>query len=135
MLRQYREAKIPIDTIVQDWFYWPEDAWGSHAFDPEPFPDPEGMVDEVHALNAEWRGKDKPTNVLSFPMVEEGELESAVGPGPEQPSHSRQAKLVHQNHDAEILVSGADSAQGVDVVFMAAVQLRHHEVWCKVLLE
>ena len=25
---------------------------------------------EVHALNAEWRGKDKPTNVLSFPMLE-----------------------------------------------------------------
>ena len=25
---------------------------------------------EVHALNSEWRGKDKPTNVLSFPMAE-----------------------------------------------------------------
>ena len=24
---------------------------------------------EVHALNREWRGKDKPTNVLSFPML------------------------------------------------------------------
>ena len=26
--------------------------------------------EEVRALNAAWRGKDKPTNVLSFPMVE-----------------------------------------------------------------
>jgi probable rRNA maturation factor len=26
--------------------------------------------DEVRELNADWRGKDKPTNVLSFPMVE-----------------------------------------------------------------
>lgn len=25
---------------------------------------------EVHALNLKWRGKDKPTNVLSFPMVQ-----------------------------------------------------------------
>lgn len=24
---------------------------------------------EVHALNREWRGRDKPTNVLSFPML------------------------------------------------------------------
>lgn len=24
---------------------------------------------EVHALNREWRGKDQPTNVLSFPML------------------------------------------------------------------
>ena len=27
--------------------------------------------EEVRALNAQWRGKDKPTNVLSFPMVDE----------------------------------------------------------------
>jgi probable rRNA maturation factor len=27
---------------------------------------------EVQALNAQWRGKDKPTNVLSFPMLEAG---------------------------------------------------------------
>jgi probable rRNA maturation factor len=32
---------------------------------------------EVRALNAAWRGKDKATNVLSFPMAAEGELESA----------------------------------------------------------
>ena len=29
---------------------------------------------EVHALNAEWRGKDKPTNVLSVPMLEREDL-------------------------------------------------------------
>ncbi len=33
--------------------------------------------DEVHALNSEWRGKDKPTNVLSFPMAEIDELAEA----------------------------------------------------------
>ncbi len=32
--------------------------------------------EEVRALNAAWRGKDKPTNVLSFPMVEPDELGS-----------------------------------------------------------
>jgi len=50
-LQQYRDARIPIDAIVQDWFYWPEDQWGSHSFDPKRFPDPEAMVDQVHALN------------------------------------------------------------------------------------
>ncbi len=29
---------------------------------------------EVQTLNAQWRGKDKPTNVLSFPMLEPSEL-------------------------------------------------------------
>jgi len=28
----------------------------------------------VRALNARWRGKDQPTNVLSFPMAEPGDL-------------------------------------------------------------
>ncbi|MDR3219193.1 MAG: DUF5110 domain-containing protein [Dysgonamonadaceae bacterium] len=51
-LNEYRSRNIPIDNIVQDWSYWPEDAWGSHDFDTERFPDPKGMVDSVHALNA-----------------------------------------------------------------------------------
>ncbi len=39
--------------------------------------------DEVHALNAQWRGKDKATNVLSFPMAEADELAAPSTPGPE----------------------------------------------------
>jgi probable rRNA maturation factor len=39
--------------------------------------------EEVRGLNAEWRGKDKPTNVLSFPQAEAGELDDADTPGPE----------------------------------------------------
>jgi len=38
--------------------------------------------EEVRVLNAHWRGKDKPTNVLSFPMAEPYELEQADEDGP-----------------------------------------------------
>lgn len=51
VMRTYREQKIPIDNIVQDWFYWPEDSWGCHCFDPERFPDPAAMVEEVQELD------------------------------------------------------------------------------------
>ncbi len=37
---------------------------------------------EVHALNREWRGKDKPTNVLSFPMLEREDLLALPAEGP-----------------------------------------------------
>ncbi|PKP97069.1 MAG: rRNA maturation RNase YbeY [Alphaproteobacteria bacterium HGW-Alphaproteobacteria-15] len=37
---------------------------------------------EVHALNREWRQRDKPTNVLSFPMLERDELEGLAPDGP-----------------------------------------------------
>lgn len=33
--------------------------------------------EEVRALNAKWRGQDKPTNVLSFPMADEHDLTRA----------------------------------------------------------
>ena len=38
--------------------------------------------DEIHTLNREWRQRDKPTNVLSFPMLERGELLALAGDGP-----------------------------------------------------
>ena len=37
---------------------------------------------EVHALNREWRGRDKPTNVLSFPMLERDDLLALGAEGP-----------------------------------------------------
>ncbi|MBN1377828.1 MAG: DUF5110 domain-containing protein [Gammaproteobacteria bacterium] len=53
VVKEYRKRKIPFDNIVLDWFYWEEDSWGSHEFDPKRFPNPKTMVDEVHKLNAQ----------------------------------------------------------------------------------
>ena len=39
--------------------------------------------DEVQALNSKWRGKDKPTNVLSFPQLQPRDLDAIAGDGPE----------------------------------------------------
>ncbi|MGD9665359.1 MAG: rRNA maturation RNase YbeY [Novosphingobium sp.] len=36
----------------------------------------------VHALNRQWRAKDKPTNVLSFPMLERDDLLTLGTDGP-----------------------------------------------------
>ena len=52
-LAEFRKRGIPIDNIVQDWSYWPEPEWGSHKFDRERFPDPQGMVDKIHDMNAQ----------------------------------------------------------------------------------
>ena len=52
VVKEYRKRKIPLDNIVLDWSYWPQDAWGSHDFDKAHFPDPQKMVDDVHNMNA-----------------------------------------------------------------------------------
>ena len=52
VLRQFRARRIPVDNIVQDWQYWDPKRWGSHAFDPKRFPDPDGWIGALHAGHA-----------------------------------------------------------------------------------
>ena len=48
---KYRNGKIPVDVIVQDWFYWEPNVIGSHVMWPERYPNPKAMVDELHKAN------------------------------------------------------------------------------------
>lgn len=48
VVREFRKRQIPIDNIVQDWFYWPEDQWGSHDFDKTRYPNPDQMIKTLH---------------------------------------------------------------------------------------
>ncbi len=55
-LKRYRDLRIPIDCVIQDWRYWPEynntdSAWNSQSFDVARYPDPKKCVDEIHKLN------------------------------------------------------------------------------------
>ncbi|MDX1954011.1 MAG: glycoside hydrolase family 31 protein [Chitinophagaceae bacterium] len=45
---EFRKRRFPIDNIVQDWFYWKENEWGSQAFDPARFPQPDSMIATLH---------------------------------------------------------------------------------------
>lgn len=52
IVHEYRNRGLPLDCIVQDWKSWPNDLWGQKSLDPERFPDPKGLLDELHHLNA-----------------------------------------------------------------------------------
>jgi alpha-D-xyloside xylohydrolase len=45
---QYRQMHIPVDNIVQDWFWW--DNMGSFRFNQD-YPDAKAMVDDLHRNN------------------------------------------------------------------------------------
>ncbi len=52
VVREYRARGLPLDAIVQDWQSWPGDWWGQKTLDPDRFPDPAGLVETLHELNA-----------------------------------------------------------------------------------
>ncbi|MGB3005851.1 MAG: TIM-barrel domain-containing protein [Chitinophagaceae bacterium] len=45
---EFRKRKIPLDNIVQDWFYWKENEWGDHEFDLSRFPNADSMIIKLH---------------------------------------------------------------------------------------
>ena len=53
-MKKFRDLKIPVDNIVQDWNYWKLDSWGSHEFESARYPNPQAMLDSVHALHGRF---------------------------------------------------------------------------------
>lgn len=52
-LATFRKLQIPLDGIIQDWQYWGQDSlWNAMSFDSEKFPDPQGMINQIHKQNA-----------------------------------------------------------------------------------
>jgi probable rRNA maturation factor len=76
--------------------------------------------EEVRALNAQWRGKDKPTNVLSFPMAEADELADAQLLGDVVLAHTVCAaeaadkQVAIETHAAHLVVHGTLHLLGYD---------------------
>lgn len=103
---------------------------------------------EVHALNREWRGKDKPTNVLSFPMLDRADLLALGAEGPPELlgdialafetcareaadkgvplAHHAAHLVVHgllhlAGHDHEISAADADAMEALETKALAAM--------------
>jgi alpha-D-xyloside xylohydrolase len=51
---EFRRRQIPMDTIVQDWQYWPIDKWGDHEFEASRYPDPDAMIKSIHDQHAHF---------------------------------------------------------------------------------
>ena len=54
IVSEYRKRNIPLDCIVLDWRSWEGDLWGEKIFDPKRFPDPKGMVSQIHDMKTKF---------------------------------------------------------------------------------
>jgi alpha-D-xyloside xylohydrolase len=53
VVKKYRELKVPLDGIIQDWQYWGSNyLWNAMDFLNDEFPRPQKMVNDIHGLNA-----------------------------------------------------------------------------------
>jgi len=85
-----------------------------------------GSDEDVRALNAAWRGMDKPTNVLSFPMLDESHLLDANVAGPELllgdivlahgvcKAEAAEKRLTVEQHATHLIVHGTLHLLGYD---------------------
>ena len=48
---EFREKKIPVDVLVQDWQYWGKYGWNALRFDESAYPNPAEMMSELHRQN------------------------------------------------------------------------------------
>jgi alpha-D-xyloside xylohydrolase len=82
--QEYRERRIPIDNLVQDWNYWGgNDLWGAMVFDETRYPRPKEMLDLLHRQNFHlmisiWAGLG-PASAIYKEMERHGYLYSPVG--------------------------------------------------------
>ena len=65
--------------------------------------------DEVQALNKEWRAKDRPTNVLSFPMLSRDALLALAAEG--EPEMLGDIALAYETCEREAREKGVSLAQ------------------------
>lgn len=52
VVKGFRDRQFPLDLIVQDWQYWPDNQWGQKTFNRKNYPDPGKMVRDIHSMHA-----------------------------------------------------------------------------------
>lgn len=53
IVKKYRELKVPLDGIIQDWQYWGNNyQWNAMDFISPDFPDAQKMIQDIHDRNA-----------------------------------------------------------------------------------
>ena len=65
---RFRNEKLPVSVMVQDWQYWGKHGWNSMKFDEEFYPNPKALTDSLHKMDMKlmvsvWSKIDKNSEV------------------------------------------------------------------------
>lgn len=67
-VNRFKQEKLPISMIVQDWQYWGKYGWNAMRFDEDYYPDPKALTDSLHKMDVRlmvsvWSKIDKTSEV------------------------------------------------------------------------
>jgi alpha-D-xyloside xylohydrolase len=122
---EYRQRKIPIDLIIQDWQYWGDPSqWSAMKFDEERYPRPEEMIKtlhdkyHVHFMVSIWPVLGPKTEIYKE-MEKKGLLYSPVvrAGGKVYDAYSEEARKIYWKYIYEGLFS-----KGVDAFWMDSTE-------------
>ncbi|WP_338598896.1 glycoside hydrolase family 31 protein [Sulfolobus tengchongensis] len=80
-VKEFRERKIPIDVIVQDWRYWGKYGWNAFKFDETDFPNPKEMVKQIHEMKTKLAISIWPTFGKETEVYKDMENRGCIIPG------------------------------------------------------
>ena len=65
---RFRQEKMPVSMMVQDWQYWGKYGWNAMQFDEDFYPDPKALTDSLHKMDMRlmlsvWSKVDKNSEV------------------------------------------------------------------------
>jgi probable rRNA maturation factor len=131
LLGSFKEAHASLEAVLLDWIH-AHDLWAVHGFQFPPNQEPWSLDwlfcdnPTIQAVNLDVRGKDAPTDVLSFPTLENASLgddhaedEPAFPLQSELPDALKKALTQHGGHLGTVMVSVdyAETHRGEETVF------------------
>lgn len=125
VVNEYRQRKIPIDLIIQDWLYWGDASqWSAMKFDEERYPRAEEMIKtlhdkyHVHFMVSIWPVLGPKTEIYKE-MEKKGLLYKPVvrAGGKVYDAYSEEARKIYWKHIYEGLF-----AKGVDAFWMDSTE-------------
>jgi alpha-D-xyloside xylohydrolase len=115
---RYRSMQVPLDAVIQDWFYWNPHPWGSHQFDLSRYPDMRGAIrqlhdENVHLIISVW-AKFEPGSANAEALRQAGDLYENPHPHPANEAQYYDAfnpaarKLYWEQISRELFADGFD---------------------------
>lgn len=104
--QEFAKREIGLDGLILDWQSWPGNGWGQKTLDPERFPEPTSMMEELHKNNTRLMISIWPNMTEGTPDYEEFKAQDLLLPASEiYDAFRKEARSLYWKQTTESLFS------------------------------